>query len=93
MTNCNFSSYLRSGTTSRSISEQYKVGESTFAQLLPYFVKYISRALEDEVRAPDERVEYKQLAKDFGELWQFPGTLGAIDGCHIEITVMFSLFY
>lgn len=34
---------------------------------------------------PDTEEEWRKIAKDFEERWQFPNCLGAIDGKHIRI--------
>ena len=41
--------------------------------------------LQDYMPPPETEVQWKNIAQKFGDLWQFPHVVGAIDGKHVVI--------
>ena len=41
--------------------------------------------LRDYMSPPETEEQWKNIAQEFGDLWQFPHVVGAIDGKHVVI--------
>ena len=41
--------------------------------------------LQGYMSPPETKEQWKNIAQDFGDLWQFPHVVGAIDGWHVGI--------
>ena len=41
--------------------------------------------LQDYMSPPETEEQWKNIAQEFGDLWQFPHVVGAIDGKHVVI--------
>ncbi|KZC06773.1 PREDICTED: putative nuclease HARBI1 [Dufourea novaeangliae] len=42
-------------------------------------------SLEEYIKVPTSEEEWKQIAQDFYDQWNFPNSLGAVDGKHVAI--------
>lgn len=49
-------------------------------------LKVIHPEKKNLLQVPDSQEEWKQIAKDFEQKWNFPHCLGAVDGKHVQIT-------
>ncbi|XP_059472882.1 uncharacterized protein LOC132195124 [Neocloeon triangulifer] len=77
---------LKSGCYSSVAANVFKVGESTVPVLLHEFCKAVNQVLLTEtIKFPKTKAEKEAAAKDFCENWQFPNTIGALDGTHFPI--------
>ena len=47
----------------------------------------IVQALQDYISSPEAEKQWKNIAQEFGYLWQFSYVIGAIDGTHVVIKV------
>ena len=71
-----------------SIAEMVGLGQSTVSTIVTEVTYEIIVCMWDEfLRAymPKTEREFKEKILDMEELWQFPFSWGAIDGCHIPI--------
>jgi hypothetical protein len=80
-----FCSYLASGDQQKSIAKNYRVGRSTVCEIIHETTDLIYQALQPRFLPVPSTAEWKLIADDFENLWQFPNCVGAIDGKHFEI--------
>jgi len=76
---------MASGDQQRSIAKNYRVGRSTICNIIHETAELIYLALQPKYLAFPTKAEWRQIAEDFEELWQFPHCLGALDGKHFCI--------
>lgn len=78
--------FLATGETYKSLSFQYRIGATTISQIVKSTCTALHQVLKDEfLKTPKLEEEWRTIAKDFLEKWQFPHCLGALDGKHIYI--------
>ncbi|XP_063875924.1 uncharacterized protein LOC135108951 [Scylla paramamosain] len=78
--------FLATGNSYKSLGFAFGVGPSTISLVVPETCRAIVAAYGDEVmQVPDTTKGWKEVARGFHERWNFPHTLGAIDGKHIRI--------
>lgn len=77
--------YLATGISFNALSYTFRIGRSTAAEI----VKETCLAVWDklhELHMPQPTEElFKNVAKDYWEMWNFPNCIGSIDGKHIRI--------
>lgn len=77
---------LKSGCDASVAGDVFKIGRSTVVSMLHEFCKAVNQTLFHEmIQFPTSRDAKISAAKDFCERWQFPDTIGALDGTHIPI--------
>jgi hypothetical protein len=65
----------------------FRVAPNTIGKIVPETCKAIFTALKGEFfRCPRTAEEWKNIADGFYTRWNFPNTIGAIDGKHIVLT-------
>uniref|UniRef100_A0A8C4WX70 DDE Tnp4 domain-containing protein n=1 Tax=Eptatretus burgeri TaxID=7764 RepID=A0A8C4WX70_EPTBU len=78
--------FLTTGETYRSLSYQFRVGETTIGKIVPETCQAIYDLLRDEyMKCPTTSEQWKAVADGFQKQWNFPNCLGALDGKHILI--------
>ena len=79
--------YLATGDAQFTIASSYRVSPTTISRIIRETTIVIWDVLcdRDYMRAPNSLKEWKQISKDFMEMWNFPNCLGAIDGKHVVI--------
>ncbi|KAI8116318.1 putative nuclease HARBI1 [Lucilia cuprina] len=78
--------YLASGDSFRSLEFLSHVSRKTISQFVPEVLNAIVECLQSKYLVfPSNENEWLQVANEFNRLWQFPHTLGAMDGKHIRI--------
>ena len=78
--------YLASGDSQQSQSFNFRIGRSTVCAIIKETCDAIWTALKDlYVKPPQKEEDWKQIAEEFEEEWNFPHCLRAIDGKHICI--------
>ena len=78
--------FLASGASYKNLSYSFRMSTSVISTIVPVVCKAIYDVLkEDFLKPPTTPVEWKQLAQEFADKWQFPHAVGAIDGRHINI--------
>jgi len=69
-----------------SMTYQYLVGLTTVVNIVAETCKVIWEELCPIVLPPSlDEWEWRSIAEDFKDLWDFPHCIGAIDGKHVTI--------
>ncbi len=76
--------FLATGDSQRTIANSYRCGYSTVCGIIQETCEAIWTALlqPEFLSTPSSPEQWKRVAKDFYELWNFPNCCGAIDGKH-----------
>ena len=78
--------FLATGDSYLSLAYSFRVAHNTISKIVPETCRAIVAAFADEVmKVPQTPKEWKEVARGFSDQWNFPHTLGAIDGKHIRI--------
>ena len=78
--------FLATGNSYKSLGYAFRVAHNTISLLVPETCRAIIAAYGDEVlQMPNTYEQWKTVAKVFEERWNFPHTIGAIDGKHVRI--------
>lgn len=77
--------YLCTGNSQASESFNFLAGRSTVSGIVKEVCKAIWQGLQIYLKTPSTTEEYKHIAGEFMEQWDFPHTIGAVDGKHIQI--------
>ncbi|XP_037802039.1 protein ALP1-like [Penaeus monodon] len=73
--------YLATGETRRSLGFQYRISHSLITYIIPEVCSAIYSVLKDMyLKLPSTSEEWKQVASDFYNSWNFPMCIGALDG-------------
>ena len=76
--------HLASGTTYRNMQYAWRVPHNSISKVVRDVVHAIVEEYVDELlKFPNTEQEWKQIAEDWYEKWDFPHTVGAIDGKHV----------
>ncbi|CAN7946872.1 unnamed protein product, partial [Ixodes pacificus] len=78
--------YLATGETFASTGFQFRRGHNTVSKIVHEVCIAMYEVLApDFIKLPSTPGEWRQVARGFEELWQFPHCLGALDGKHVAI--------
>ena len=78
--------FLASGDSRKSMSYMFLMGKNTVSRIISETTEAISTVLQSTYMSPPSCPEdWKKIATEFYEVWQFPHVLGAIDGKHVQI--------
>ena len=77
--------YLATGDSQTSIGFLFKVGRSTVNEIVDEVCEVLWEKLSCYVPSPKTEGDWKEIAKDFEEMWDMPHCVGALDGKHIRI--------
>ncbi|XP_018401801.1 PREDICTED: putative nuclease HARBI1 [Cyphomyrmex costatus] len=78
--------HLATGESQESLSLTFRIGQSTISGIIKEVCRAIVTVLKEEyLKAPSSEMEWQEIARNFGELWQFENCIGAIDGKHCRI--------
>lgn len=78
--------FLATGYAYRDLGLNYRVSHSTMSTMVvPVCQAMLDIMGPDSLKIPTEPEEWQAVADRFQQRWQFPHTLGAIDGKHIAI--------
>ena len=61
------------------------MGISTVAGIIPEVCQVIWESLVEEFLPVPKAADWREIAQDFREKWNFPNCLGALDGKHVVI--------
>ena len=78
--------FLATGETYRSIQYHYRLSPSSIPGIVPEVWDAIIEALAGEYMGfPSNEEDWRKIAKEHEEMWQFPHCIGPIDGKHIAL--------
>ena len=78
--------YLAYGGTQQSLSFSFRIAKSTISEIINETCAAIWECLKEQYARPPRTTEdWKNIVKDFYEIWNLPHCIGAIDGKHIRI--------
>ena len=80
-----FSRYLATCDSFATIACSYRVGIFTVCGLVREVASAIWTTLVEEVMPVPTREDWRTMAEHFEWYWNFPNTIGAIDGKHVVI--------
>ncbi|XP_011881490.1 PREDICTED: putative nuclease HARBI1 [Vollenhovia emeryi] len=76
--------YLATGDSMTSIAYAFRIGYSTASTIISETCQCLWDVLQSEMFVPSED-NWKKVAKEFNDRWNFPHCIGAIDGKHVTI--------
>ncbi|KYN23210.1 hypothetical protein ALC57_04376 [Trachymyrmex cornetzi] len=74
--------YLASGDSMVSLSYQFRIGKSTVSKIILETTTAIWNVLQPIVLKQPTEHDWKRIAKEFNDKWNFVNCIGAIDGKH-----------
>lgn len=78
--------FLGSGDSQISLTYLFRMGKKTVSRIISETTKALYQVLSKVyLNVPNNQSQWKKIAEEFQELWQFPHVIGAIDGKHIRI--------
>nr|CAI5864825.1 unnamed protein product [Callosobruchus analis] len=77
--------FLATGDSYESLMYLFQVSYSTISLIVPEVCEAISSVLKDYIKVPKDALEWKDVARNFEIKWNFPHSIGAIDGKHVQI--------
>ncbi|KAM6926036.1 uncharacterized protein PEZ65_009648 [Lycodopsis pacificus] len=77
--------YLATGDSFRTIANSFRVGVSTVSSIVPDVATAIWDCLVEEFMAVPTTEEWRSIAVQFEERWNFPLCCGALDGKHVVL--------
>ena len=78
--------YLATGEAQQTQAFYFRLGKATVSKIVRETCQALWEALNKTyVKTPSTTNDWKNIAKEFNEEWNFPHCLGAIDGKHIMI--------
>lgn len=84
--------YLASGDSMASISYLFRIGHYTVSKIISETCQCIWDALKEKVFLNPTAENWRKVAKDFEDLWNYPNCIGAIDGKHVDVDVNIIFF-
>ncbi|XP_075162741.1 uncharacterized protein LOC142235371 [Haematobia irritans] len=77
--------FLATGQTFSDLKFEVYMGTSTLSGIIIETCLAIIKSLRNYIRLPRCEDDWKEVAVDFENLWNFPHCIGAMDGKHIKI--------
>lgn len=78
--------FLATGQNYGHVGYDFRVSLSAVCRFIPLVCDAIVQEYQDEVlKLPTTSAEWKKIAEHFWQRWNFPHTIGAIDGKHVAI--------
>ncbi|XP_059099247.1 uncharacterized protein LOC131893283 [Tigriopus californicus] len=75
--------YLTSGCSFKVLEEAFRISSKAIALIVPQVCDAIWQEFaEEEIRSPQTQQEWLEKAKVFDSKWNYPFSLGALDGKH-----------
>ena len=83
---CLFLRYVASGETFRSLEYQFRVSKQSIARTAERVAEAIIEELQDKYLKTSNTVsKWLEVSKKFSQRWNFPNTIGVIDGKYIVL--------
>ncbi|XP_022181347.1 uncharacterized protein LOC111041386 [Myzus persicae] len=76
---------LGTGDSYQTIAFSFRLGHSTVQSIVLEVCSAIISKLKDEYLSIHGEEDWKRIAKEFWEIWNFPNCIGALDGKHVVI--------
>ena len=76
---------MATGETYRSLRSKYRLSPSSISSTVPEVCDAIIEALAVELCVFLQMKDWRKIAKEYEEMWQFPHCIGAVDGNHIAL--------
>ena len=76
---------LACGTSHQKAATNYRMGVTTVGCIVSEVSKAIWLALKEEFVSFPSDAQFRDIAVDFWNLWNFPNCVGAIDGKHVNL--------
>lgn len=70
-----------------SLAFAFRIGQSTASMIISETCENLWDVLQNELFEPSEQ-GWKEVAQEFENYWNFPHSIGAIDGKHVNIKVI-----
>ena len=77
--------FLSAGGSMNPVAESYRIGYATIRKIIPEVCSAIWYELGPRILAFPGPYDWRQIAKDFQHIWQFPNCVGSLDGKHVLI--------
>ena len=78
--------FMTSGASFELIAETARIAPNTLVQIVPSVCDALWKIIGPQViHLPTTSEEWLDIAADFGRLWDYPKSLGAVDGKHVKI--------
>ncbi|XP_077146295.1 uncharacterized protein LOC143807995 isoform X1 [Ranitomeya variabilis] len=78
--------FLATGRSLRDLQFSAAVSRPLLSVMIPETCEAIVQSLRHYMEFPKTADDWKKIASDFEQLWQFPNCGGALDGKHVRIT-------
>jgi len=85
--------YLASGDTIRSVGYAFRVSPNTVSYIVEETCNAIWYKLKDIVMPTPNNENWKKIADEFEDIWNFSHCIGATDGKHVAIEVKYFEFF
>lgn len=80
-----FRRFLATGDSFRTIATSYRLGHSTVQSIVIEVCKAIIEKLMSITMPKPTADQWKKIAEEFWNIWNFPNCIGALDGKHVVI--------
>ena len=78
--------FLTSGASFELIAETARIAPNTLVEIVPDVCDALWKIIGPQViHLPSTSEEWLDIAEDFGRLWDYPRSIGAVDGKHVKI--------
>ena len=79
--------YLATGESFSSLQFQFRISKSTISLFIPEVCEAIYESLKDKyLKFPSTEEEWLKISDDIYKHWQFPNSIGCMDGKHIAVS-------
>lgn len=80
-----FRRFLATGDSFRTIAISYRLGHSTVQSIVIQVCEAIIKNLMSLTMPQPTTDQWKKIAEEFWDIWNFPNCIGALDGKHVII--------
>ncbi|XP_072387073.1 uncharacterized protein [Diabrotica undecimpunctata] len=77
--------FLATGDSYASLEALYRVPKCSISLFLPEVLDAIYEGLQDYIKVPESKEDWKKIQDEFYKRWNFPYACGALDGKHVLI--------
>lgn len=83
---CLFLRYVASGETFRSLEFQFRISRRSISRIVDRVAEAIVKEMQKEyLKTLDKAASWLEISEKFSQRWNYPNTIGAIDGKHIVL--------